>query len=237
MDKHDETNVDNWVDDRLAALSPDSNWQPNETRARAQLRELAGRPGNASGRRKWTWAAASTIAAGLCVLAFPAPRAVAQRLWVPCVEACQGLWLGVVDVVRVAAPAPDFTARSSSGLEVRLSDYKGKVVLLNFWASWCPPCRTEMPWFSEFQQTYGSQGLAVIGVSLADVWPVPAVSMDTSKILYPLVVGHEDLAKRYGVTSLPATLLIDRQGRIVAQHVGIVSRKDYEKEIVQLLAK
>ena len=116
MDKHNETNVNNWVDDRLAALSPDCNWQPNETQACARLHELASRPGEATGR-KWTWAAASTLAAGLCILAFPAPRAVAQRLWVPCVEACQGLWLGVVDAVRVAAPAPDFTSKDSSGLD------------------------------------------------------------------------------------------------------------------------
>src|ERR1700722_797872 len=125
MDKHDETTVKSWVDDRLATLSPDCNWQPNETQARARLRELASRRGGATGR-KWTWAAASTIAAGLCILAFPASRAVAQRVWVPCVEACQGLWLDVVDVVRVAAPAPDFTSKDSSGVEIRLSDYKGK---------------------------------------------------------------------------------------------------------------
>jgi thiol-disulfide isomerase/thioredoxin len=237
MDKNNDTNLNSWVDERLASLNPDSGWQPNRTRGRARLNQLAAGPVKTTGGRKWTWMAASTVGAGLCILAFPMPRAFAQRLFVPCVEACQGLWLDVVDVVRVAAPAPDFALKDASGIEIRLSAYRGKVVLLNFWASWCPPCRAEMPSFSEFQQTYGNRGLAVIGVSLADVWPAPHTVMDTSKIIYPLVNGNQDVAKLYGVTSLPATLLIDREGRIAARHVGIVSRKDYEKEIVQLLAK
>jgi peroxiredoxin len=237
MDKHNDANLNGWVDDRLAALNPKDDWRPNRTRARVRLVELEAFAPKPIGRRKWTWAAASAIGAVVCVLAFPAPRAVAQRIWVPCVEACQGLVLDVVDAVHVAAPAPDFTLKQASGVKIQLSEYRGKVVLLNFWASWCPPCRTEMPWFSEFQSTYGSRGFVAIGVSLDGVWSVPAVAVDTTKIGYPLVAGDENVAKLYGVTSLPATLLIDRRGRVAARHIGIVSRRDYEKEIAELLAK
>jgi peroxiredoxin len=96
-----------------------------------------------------------------------------------------------------------------------------------------------MPWFVEFERTYKNRGLAVIGVSLDDVWPVapPAIFMDTTNIDYPLVVGSKDLAGLYGVTSLPTSLLIDREGKITARHVGIVSRSVYENEIIRLLGK
>ena len=84
------------------------------------------------------------------------------------------------------------------------------MVLLNSWASCAHPAGLRCHGFQNFEGLR-EPGLAVIGVSLDHVWPVPAVSMDTSKVLYPLVVGHEDLAKRYGITSLPAPLLIDRK--------------------------
>ena len=120
-----------------------------------------------------------------------------------------------------------------------MSDYKGKVVLLNFWATWCPPCKAEIPWFEEFQRTYGAQGLVVVGISMdEDGWRAVRPFLEATRIDYRVAIGDAALAQKYGgVESLPETLLIDRDGKIAARHVGIVSRSDYEIEIGRILAK
>lgn len=135
-------------------------------------------------------------------------------------------------------PAPDFTLPDATGATIRLSDYRGQVVLLNFWATWCEPCRAEIPWFTEFQTTYRNRGLTVIGVSMdQDGWKLVRPYMDAKKMNYKVAVGSEALAQQYGVESLPETLLIDREGRIAAMHVGVVNRSAYQKEIVELLGR
>jgi peroxiredoxin len=133
--------------------------------------------------------------------------------------------------------APIFTLKDSSGADLRLSEYKGKVVLLNFWATWCGPCKVEMPWFVEFEQTYKDRGFGVIGVSMDEEgWDVVKPYLATKHINYRVVVGTEQLSKSYdGVESLPTTFLIDRDGRIASVHTGLVSKGEYEREIQQLL--
>jgi cytochrome c biogenesis protein CcmG/thiol:disulfide interchange protein DsbE len=135
--------------------------------------------------------------------------------------------------------AADFNLRDATGVDVRLSDYKGKVVLLNFWATWCSPCKAEIPWFENFQRTYANQGFAVIGISMdEDGWKAVRPYMEATRINYRIAIGDNALAQKYGgVESLPETLLIDRDGRIASRHIGIVSKSDYESEIVQLLKK
>ena len=135
--------------------------------------------------------------------------------------------------------APDFVLKDAADATVRLSDYRGKVVLLNFWATWCAPCKAEIPWFEEFQQAYASRGFTVIGISMdEDGWKVVRPYMEAGRINYRIAIGDGALAKKYGgVTSLPETFLIDREGRIAGRHVGIVSKSDYESEIVRLLEK
>src|SRR5579871_4826689 len=93
------------------------------------------------------------------------------------------------------AKAPDFTLQDSRGATVKLSDYKGKVVLLNFWATWCGPCKLEIPWFMDFQNTYKDKGFTVLGVSMDDDgWKVVKPYLASSKMNYPVVLGNDKLA-------------------------------------------
>ena len=135
--------------------------------------------------------------------------------------------------------APQFTLHDASGKEAKLSDYKGKAVLLNFWATWCGPCKLEIPWFIEFQRKYRDQGLAVLGVSMDDDgWKVITPYVQKVGMNYTVLLGNEDIAKLYGgVEGLPTTFLIDRTGKIAAMHTGIVSKNAYEGEILELLKK
>jgi len=136
-------------------------------------------------------------------------------------------------------PASDFVLKDSKGSDVKLSSYKGKVVLLNFWATWCGPCKVEIPWFSEFANKYGDRGLAVLGVAMDDDgWASVRPYMEKARMSYRIMIGDDALAQKYGgIDSLPQTLLIDRDGKIAAQHVGLTSKSNYEDEIVQLLGK
>jgi len=132
--------------------------------------------------------------------------------------------------------APDFTLQDSEGASVNLSAYKGRVVLLDFWATWCHGCQTEIPWYVEFQNRYKSRGLAAIGVSMDDDgWKSVKPFLQQNKLNYPVVIGNQALAKVYGVDALPVTLLIDRQGKIVRTHAGMVDKSSFEHEIQALL--
>jgi peroxiredoxin len=133
--------------------------------------------------------------------------------------------------------APDFTLKDADGKSVKLSDYKGKVVLLNFWATWCGPCKIEIPWFMDFEQTYKDKNFAVLGVSLdEDGWDAVKPYIALKKINYRVMIGTEQLAQLYGdVDSLPTTFMIDREGRVAAVHVGLVSKSDYTHDILNLL--
>ena len=134
-------------------------------------------------------------------------------------------------------PAPDFTLKDSNGATIRLSNYKGRVVLLNFWATWCHGCKFEIPWFMEFADRYKSGGLAVIGVSMDDDgWKSVKPYLEQMKLNYTVVIGNEGLGKLYGLDNMPMTLLIDRQGRIAASYVGVVDRTACESKIRALLA-
>jgi peroxiredoxin len=134
-------------------------------------------------------------------------------------------------------PAANFTLVDSNGAKVTLASLKGKVVLLNFWATWCGPCQVEIPWFMEFNKTYKARGLAVVGVSMdEDGWKAVKPYLATKKIDYPIVVGNDDVAKAYGgVDALPSTFIIDREGKIAFSHSGLVGKDTYDTEIRSLL--
>jgi len=133
--------------------------------------------------------------------------------------------------------APDFTLKDSDGRTVKLADYRGKIVLLNFWATWCGPCKFEIPWFVEFEQNYKDQGFAVLGVSLDEAgWDAVKPYLTRFKVNYRVVLGDDQIAQVYGgVDSLPTTFLIDRDGRIASVHIGLVSKDVYQKDIQHLL--
>ena len=134
------------------------------------------------------------------------------------------------------ALAPDFTLSQLSGQPLKLSDYRGKVVLLDFWATWCEPCRVETPFFVELQKKYADQGLQIIGVSMDDS-PDPVHGFyQQFKMNYPVVMGNAKLGEEYGgVLGLPIAFLLDREGRIRAKHMGATDASIFEKEIANLL--
>ncbi len=159
--------------------------------------------------------------------------------------AALSLLLPLYSLAQTSAPAakkplkaaPEFALKDSEGKVMKLSDYKGKVVLLNFWATWCGPCKLEMPWFMEFEKTYKDKGFAVLGVAMDDEgWDAVKPYLLKNKVTYRIAVGDEALATKYGgVESMPTSFVIDKQGRIVATHVGLVSKKDYQDDIEKLL--
>jgi peroxiredoxin len=141
-----------------------------------------------------------------------------------------------VVAVEDRQPAPDFTLRDTRGATVRLADYRGKVVLLDFWATWCVPCKVEIPWFKEFGRDYQQRGFAVLGVTLDSDRDVVTQYAARQKIAYRILLGDELTVRQYGgVHALPEMLLIDREGRIATRHVGVSSKTDYEREILELL--
>jgi peroxiredoxin len=135
-------------------------------------------------------------------------------------------------------PAPDFALKDANGQTVHLSDYRGKVVLLDFWATWCGPCKVEIPWFMEFEQQFKDKGFAVLGVSMdEDGWTAVKPYIQQLKVNYRIVLGNDMVGDQYGgVDSLPTTFLIDRQGRIASTHVGLSGGKDdFKNDILRLL--
>jgi peroxiredoxin len=152
-------------------------------------------------------------------------------------------WAPTVGNKELIAPekrtaAASFKLVDSTGQEVQLSDYKDKVVLLNFWATWCGPCQVEIPWFKEFENTYKDRGFAVLGVSTdEDGWPVVRPYMETRKMNYRVMLDDRKMSAPYkDIEALPTTFLIDRQGRIAGTHTGLVSKSTYEYGIEKLLA-
>lgn len=134
--------------------------------------------------------------------------------------------------------APELRLRDSAGRTVKLRNYRGKIVVLDFWATWCHGCKEEIPWFAEFQRKYGTRGVSVVGVSLDDEgWKVVKPFMKSAGIPYTIVLGNQATAKEYGIQSMPDTFLIDRNGRIAAKYPGLISREDVEANLHKMLAE
>lgn len=135
-------------------------------------------------------------------------------------------------------PAPEFALRDGAEKKIELKDFRGRVVLLDFWATWCHGCVQEMPWFVEFHDKYGQKGLTVIGVSMdEDGWKEIKPFLERTKVPYRIVLGDAVAGKRYGIAGLPDTFLIDRQGRIAASYAGLVDKDDVERNLRVLLAE
>lgn len=163
-------------------------------------------------------------------------------------QTIMGIALTIAVALPVSAPAdltprdsrkplPDVALTSSKGKSVDLSTYKGRVVLLDFWATWCTGCKEEIPWFMEFQSKYNKTGLTVVGASLDDDgWKSVKSYLQEHKINYRIVVGTFESAKQFGVDKgMPVSVLIDRDGKIADLHPGMVDRAAFEREIQTLL--
>ena len=133
-------------------------------------------------------------------------------------------------------PAPNFSLKDPDGKTVQLSDYRGKVVLLNFWATWCGPCKMEIPWFIDFERAHKDQGFAVVGISMDDDgWEAVKPFISEAGINYRVLLGNDSISQLYGgVEALPTTFIIDRDGRIASVHEGLVSKSTYEHDLDQL---
>jgi peroxiredoxin len=147
--------------------------------------------------------------------------------------------LGVRSANVKDEPAPDFTLQSIDGETIRLSDFRGKAVLLNFWATWCAPCRIEMPWFVEMQDRYAAEGLQVVGVAMDDSSPndIEKFANDL-RVNYPILVGEATVGNAYGgLQFLPATFYIGRDGKVVDKVFGLKTRNEIEEDIKKALAQ
>lgn len=133
--------------------------------------------------------------------------------------------------------APDWTLLDMAGTEVSLSDFKGKVIILDFWATWCPPCRAEVPHFIELYNEYKDRGLEVVGISLdADVQKAVSEFVKEQDINYTVLAADGKVASLYGgIRSIPTTFVIDRQQRIVQKYVGYRDKEVFEEDIKGLL--
>ena len=134
--------------------------------------------------------------------------------------------------------APDFTLTALDGRTIHLSDFRGKAVLLNFWATWCEPCKVEMPWFVELQKEYGADGLQVVGVAMDDASQEDIAKFATSLgVNYPIVVGKEGVGSAYGgVQFLPETFYIGRDGKVISSAFGLKGRGEIEANVKKALA-
>ena len=180
-------------------------------------------------RIKWALAGVSALALALLTMAVPLDWPFHHDDAVTQGAACPA----------DAKPANlDFTMKDMNNRDVRLSDFKGKVILLDFWATWCAPCKVEIPWFVEFQQKYGPAGLQVVGISVDDTHEqlMPFVSQLKMNYVVLQGLGHDDVQDAYGpMWGIPVTVMISRDGKICAKHTGMSAKEAFEEEIKSLL--
>jgi peroxiredoxin len=232
-----------WVDERLAFLTPHETWSPDLRVAQGRLHDRLAAP-----THKWSrmigWSGvifAATMIIAVALTSAPAPRVLAQR----CIDCSIAVWQAIspatpspakLDPVGQRRPVKDFELKDANGAIVRPSDFKGKVVVVNFWATWCGGCQVEIPWFVEFYKKYKEAGLEIVGVSLdSDGWKSVAPYLKERSIPYRIVIGTETTAEEFNVSAMPVTILIDREGRVAATNVGVPLKSTYEADIQALL--
>jgi len=133
-----------------------------------------------------------------------------------------------------AEKAPDFTLERLEGDPVTLSELRGQPVIIDFWATWCPPCEFQVPELNAFYQDHREQ-VEVLGVSVDTEGPEVVEAWTREKgVEYPILLGDEDLARRFGAVGFPTLVIVDAQGRIDSRHVGLIERADLEQALARL---
>ncbi len=132
------------------------------------------------------------------------------------------------------SPAPEWRLKDLAGREVALSQFKGKVVIVDFWATWCPPCRAEMPFYVNLYKKLADRGLVIVGISLDAQGPgVVRKFVDSMGITYPIVMGDEEVTTAYKVELMPTTFVVDREGRIRHSKIGAVSDEAKFEKLIE----
>lgn len=148
------------------------------------------------------------------------------------------LLCGTAGAMKVGDRVPDFVRPDFANKSIQLSEYRGKLVLLNFWATWCPPCREEMPLFSQWQRDFGTKGLQVLGVSMDDEAASVRQFLAEYPVSYPIVMGDVALAETFGgVLGLPLSYLIDEQGHVIGRYQGEPGLAQMETELKRRMAR
>jgi cytochrome c biogenesis protein CcmG/thiol:disulfide interchange protein DsbE len=233
---NDDLELGRWIDAQLAELDRHDHWEPDASRALTNWQQASRRGAHRGRKLALAGALVAVMSAG--VLAFPPAHALAERCLAACVDQSNKLSAYVRGrPARLAAP--DFSLTDRSGHVVSLSAYRGQVVLINFWATWCSPCKREIPWLVEFQTTYGDRGFTVLGLSVdEDGWTSVAPYLDAAAINYPVAIATDEVKTGYGgITAVPMSFVIDRNGRVASTHLGLLNKDDVEAEIVSALGK
>ena len=168
------------------------------------------------------------------ILVLVAGLAVANRYWLGSRLAGRQ---NAVTPPAASNHAPDFVLKDVAGHDVRLSDFRGQIVVLNFWATWCQPCRIEIPWFNDISDRYKDKGVVLLGISMddggaKDVEPF----LKEMPIHYRVLIGSEEVAEKYGgIFGIPTTIIIGRDGTIATKHLGLTDKDEIENGIKRLL--
>lgn len=232
-----------FVDDLLASLTPARDWTPDAGGHLAAMHDK-----RVSHRRARGLVTALPLVAGIVLVGVPGTRAIGAR----CVDACVSATSRVAQLwspqeplantpksvgATIGALAPAVVGTDRNGRAVSLVSFRGDVVVLNFWATWCAPCRAEMPLLDDLQHRYGAGGLKVLGVSLdEDGWTAIDSYLAGAPVGYPIVLGNAEVSSAYGdVNALPATVVIDANGVIVARTIGALHDGQYDDLIQRLV--
>ena len=179
------------------------------------------------------------VVAGCAPKESPAPKAAASASAPAAASAAMAPKAMAMAALPKLGAAPAWTLPDLAGKPVNFEQFKGQVVVVDFWATWCPPCRAEIPGYTELQAKYGKDGFVIIGISLDQAGPdVVKAFGEKYKINYPLVMGDDRVVAAFGgVEGIPTTFLIDRNGQIRDRKVGAEEKDEYEKKIAAVMGE
>jgi thiol-disulfide isomerase/thioredoxin len=192
-------------------------------------------------KTRWTIAVLGVVALAVATMTGQMPWLFKKQ---PAMESVVAENRASGDAPMLACPAEakpanlGFTMKDHLGRDVALSDYKGKVLMIDFWATWCGPCKVEIPHFVEFQEKYGKAGLQIVGVSVDDTADKLVPYVRDMKMNYPVLQGlnRDDVQDAFGpIFGIPVSVLISRDGKICATHTGLTGKDVFEREIKSLL--